>query len=405
MAIQVSPENVVGRDKLIEQIWTKLKKQGTGTSLRFTAERRIGKTTVMNKMAAEPMPGFEVLFLDLEGIDSPDRFTEVLLNRMRPLLSKKEQGTQWLNAFRETIGGTEIGGVIKLPSASKLGWQSTLEKAVEGLCKHQSDSSILLLFDELPYMLQKIAATSSEQKNLALAVLDTLRSLRQRHKNLRMVFAGSVGLHHVVTDLKQAKLASEPVNDMPMVEILALTSDDALLLANRLLHDESVRLAEEDAKAIPERLVTLTNCVPFYLEGVITRLAELDRDVTLVDVDLTVQQQLTSDHDPWEMEHFRSRLEIYYSGSITDANGHEIPNAAIARSLLDHFAVVDDPQSIEMAWSAIKAQFAITDRQHIVQMLKSLGQDHYLHCDTQKRYMFRFPLIQGWWKMAQGLEA
>ncbi len=50
MAIQIDPNNVIGRDKRIERIWKKLRKD----SIRFTAERRVGKTTVMTKMAAEP---------------------------------------------------------------------------------------------------------------------------------------------------------------------------------------------------------------------------------------------------------------------------------------------------------------------------------------------------------------
>ena len=70
MAKQVGPQNVVGRDKLIETIWKKLETR----SLQFTAERRVGKTTVMTKMAAEPKAGYEVLFMDLEGIDSPHAF-------------------------------------------------------------------------------------------------------------------------------------------------------------------------------------------------------------------------------------------------------------------------------------------------------------------------------------------
>ncbi len=402
MAIQVAPENVVGRDQLIERIWSRLKQK----SLRFTAERRIGKTTVMTKMAAEPEPGFEMLFFAVEGIDSPERFTEVLLGRMSPLLSRKEQGRQWLAAFLDKIGGTEIGGIIKLPSVCKLGWQATLEKAIEGLCEHQLDSTIVMLFDELPYMLQKIAESPGDGKqSLALTMLDTLRSIRQQHKNLRMIYAGSVGLHHVLTDLKQGKLASEPVNDMPVVEIHALTTEHAIVLANRLLEDEGVRLAKNDGDGIPKRLAEITGRVPFYLEGVITRLGETNREITLADVDQIVLQQLSSDNDPWEMEHFRSRLEIYYSGSIADTNGLEISNAAIARSLLDHFAMAEGPQSIEGVWSVIKSQFAITERQHIVQMLRSLGQDHYLICDAQKQYAFRFPLIRDWWKMAQGLES
>ncbi len=401
MPVQVAPENVVGRDQLIEQIWGKLKKK----SLRFTAERRIGKTTVMTKMEAEPADGFVVLFLDLEGVDSPNRFTEVLLNRIRPLLSPKTKTKERFDSFLDTIGGTEVGGVIKLPERSKIGWQATLEKTLAGLCHHQSDRKIVLMFDELPYMLQKIATSEgADSRSQALTILDTLRSTRSQHGNLRMIYAGSVGLHHVVTDLRQEKLASEPLNDMPIVEIHGLAMNDAITLAQQLLKSESVQLDGVDAEQIPERLASLTDCVPFYLESVTACLAEMDRPVTLTDIDQTVRKQLTNDNDPWEMEHFRVRLDIYYRGSIKDTNDCDVLNAGIAREVLDHFAVMDQPQSIEQAWAVVKAKFSITDRRHIVRMLNSLGKDHYLISDTQKLYSFRFPLIQDWWKMAQGLD-
>jgi len=332
MAVQVAPENVVGRDKLIERIWSRLNKN----SLRFTAERRIGKTTVMLKMAAEPMPGYEVLFLELEGIDSPDRFTELLLNRIKPLLSKKHTAKLWWEGFWSAAGGTEIGGTIKLPDRSPMGWQTTLQKMFEGLCEHQSGTKILLLMDELPYMLQKIASASSEQKTLALTLLDTLRSIRQLHPNLRMVFAGSVGLHHVISDLKQAGLASEPVNDMPAIEIHALQESDALILAARLVEEEQIQIAG-DKNSILQRLVVLTDAVPFYLENVCTR------------------------------------------------------------------SSVSSPRSIEEIWQAVKAQYALTDRQCVVDLLRSLALDHYLISDADKKYSFRFPLIKNWWKLAQGL--
>jgi hypothetical protein len=401
MAIQIAAENVIGRDDLIENIWRRLAKK----SLRFTAERRIGKTTVMQKMAAEPPKGMEVLYLDLEGIDSPDRFTEILLNRMRPLLSTKDVAKGWFDKLVETVGGTEIGGVVKLPDRGKMHWQTTLEKAVEGLCRHQSEKTIVLMFDEVPYMLQKIAVICDQgQQGLSLTLLDTLRSMRQQHNNLRMIFAGSVGLHHVVTELKQAQLASEPVNDMPAVEIHALSRPDAKQLARRLLNDEKVSFAEEETEAILEQLTLQTDGVPFYIEAVITRLGEMSCRITSATVVEIVQQQLTSDHDPWEMEHFRSRLSIYYRGFIADTSDGKIPNQEIAREILDHLSSTDEAQSIEQVWSAVNSKFAITDRQHIVQMLKSLALDHYLTSDTNKRYSFRFPLIRNWWATAQGIQ-
>ena len=402
MAIQIDPKNVIGRDKLIERIWKKLRKD----SIRFTAERRVGKTTVMTKMAAEPRPGFEVLFLELEGIDSPERFVELLINRVKPLLSKTDKATGWWNSFHDAIGGTEVAGIFKLPNVSKIGWQATLTKTLEGVCEHQADKTILLLMDELPYMLQKIASISQdgEQKTLALTLLDTLRSIRQQYKNVRMVYAGSVGLHHVVTDLKQGTLASEPVDDMPLVEIRALDVPDAIILAERLLKEEDVEVLKEGRQAILERLVHLTDCVPFYIEAVCSRLGESEGPINIRTVDETVQRQLTSDHDPWEMEHFRKRLGTYYSGTIKDTSGTILRDEELARVILDHMAVVNTSQSIDEVWDVVKSNFSLTDRNHIVEMLRSLALDHYLVSDIEKRYSFRFPLIQGWWRIAQGLE-
>ena len=401
MSIQVAPENVVGRDQLIKRIWKRLEKD----SLRFTAERRIGKTTVMVKMKAEPKNGYEVLFLELEGIDSPERFTELIFNRIKPLLSKKDKAKKWWVDFWTSAGGTELGGLIKLPNLSGMVWQTTLQKMFEGLCEHQADKKILFLMDELPYMLQKIASASGEQKTLALTLLDTLRSIRQSHQNnLRMVFAGSVGLHHVITDLKADRLASEPVNDMPAIEIHALKDGDAIVLAKRLLQQQQIEISG-DEDDFYQRLVELTDAVPFYLEKVCFRLEELERPVSIEDAETAVQHQLTTALDPWEMEHFRGRLKIYYSGSLAAADGQEISKAEIATNLLDSLSVEEAPKSIEEIWEMVKAKYSLTNRQIVVEMLNSLALDHYLISDMEKKYSFRFPLIKQWWRLAQGIEA
>lgn len=406
MAIQIGPVRVVGRDKLIEQIWTRLRKPPGQGSLRFTAERRIGKTTVMTKMAAEPKDGFDVLFLEVEGIESCHQFAALLLNRVKPLLSKTDKAKTWFDGFCNSLQGTEIGGVIKLPERSELSWQATIEKTIEGLCSNRADRTTVLMLDELPYMLQKINAVSVATSNPheALTMLDTFRVLRQRHGNLRMVFAGSVGLHHVLRDLRQMKLASEPVNNMELIEIHPLETADALQLGKRLLRDERVRVAEDEVNAIAYRLTDLASNVPFYMERIVGQLGLLEHEISVDDVEATVQQQLSSDHDPWEMEHFRERLDIYYHETVMDANNRPMPLSAIARCILDHFALADDPQSIEQVWTAVCGQLSLTDRQCVVRLLSSLGQDHYLICDTLKRYSFRFPMIKKWWKVAQGLE-
>ncbi len=375
-------------------------------SLRFLAERRVGKTTIITKMAAEPAEGFDVLFLEVEGIDSCDRLTELLLNRFRPLCTTAGKAKGWFDSCWEAVGGVEVAGLIKLPEKKELDWQDSLAKVIDGICQNRAGRLILLIFDELPYMLQKIKLVSAAagRSHEALTLLDLFRSLRQRNRNLRMIFAGSVGLHHVLRDLKQTKLASEPVNNMPPVEIPPLENHDALELAKRLLDAERIRF-EEDFTAVVQCLVTETSCVPFYMERIASQLGLLGRPIAVADVQNVVLKQLTNDHDPWEMEHFRTRLETYYQRAVQDVNGKTISEDAIARRILDHFAIVDTPQSIDEVWAMIRNQFALMDRNLIVQMLKHLAQDHYLISDTDKRYSFRFPLVKRWWKIAQGLQS
>ena len=95
MATQIDPARVIGRDRLIERIWRKLETK----SLLFTAERRIGKTTVVTKMGAEPKDGFQVVFMELEGVDSAEQFAEVLLNKLIPLLSKTNKARAGVRAL------------------------------------------------------------------------------------------------------------------------------------------------------------------------------------------------------------------------------------------------------------------------------------------------------------------
>jgi len=54
------------------------------------------------------------------------------------------------------------------------------------------------MLDELPYMLQAIAnqdRKANANDNFALAILDTLRAVRNEHANLRMIFCGSLVDH------------------------------------------------------------------------------------------------------------------------------------------------------------------------------------------------------------------
>lgn len=406
MGIQVDLSQVVGRDELIARVWKLLRKSPGEGSLRFTAERRVGKTTVMSKMAAEPPEDFDVIFLEVEGVDSCERLVELILTRIKPLFSPTTRTLDGFRSLLNALGGTEVAGIVKLPEAHRMEWYTAIERAIEQLCHSRPDRLVLFMFDELPYMLQKIGQTSAHRNtpHEALTLLDTLRALRQRHANLRMIFAGSVGLHHVLRELKHTKLASEPVNNMPLVEIGPLDIDSAAILAERLLAAERVTFTSNGKGLAIERLIAVTNQVPFYMERIASQLGLLAHPISASDVEDTFQEQLSTANDPWEMEHFRERLETYYQDSIHNTQGQPLKRSAVARSVLDQLSTLDQPASIDEVLTYLKSQFAIGDRQDVIQTLRWLELDHYLKSDRSKRFEFRFGLLKRWWKLNQGLD-
>jgi len=68
----LKPEQVVGRDELISDLWSILRSM----SVELYSVRRMGKTSVLRKMAAEPAEGFMVDVADLEGTRSPEEFAK-----------------------------------------------------------------------------------------------------------------------------------------------------------------------------------------------------------------------------------------------------------------------------------------------------------------------------------------
>lgn len=63
----IAPKDVIGRDRLIANLWNILDQQ----SVIFSAERRMGKTTVIKKMEAEAPSNKLPIYRDLEGLRSP----------------------------------------------------------------------------------------------------------------------------------------------------------------------------------------------------------------------------------------------------------------------------------------------------------------------------------------------
>jgi len=381
---QLASEDVIGRDELIEGLWRVLQRQ----SLVLSAERRMGKTCIVKKMQEEAVEELLAVYRDLEGIRKPLEFVEVVLKDVEALLSTSQKTAAKARRLVKKLVGVEVGGVIKLPEQVGEHWKELLFNTMEDLME-QEQRQVVFFWDELPLMLFNIRQRSDEKT--AMELLDVLRSLRQTHARLRMVFTGSIGLHNVISFLKREGYANDPTNDMDTRDVPPLPPIQAQSLARQLLEGEDIHTENLDqtARAIAEAV----DGVPYFIHHVVDEMAASKETANEELVEQIVTSCLTDPQDRWHLRYYHERLHVYYVSE----------EQAMALGLLDVLAVSDAPLPFEDLFQQLKARQPTEAREPALAVVALLLKDHYLDRTKEGALHFRFPLIQRFWRLHRGL--
>ncbi|MGE3540151.1 MAG: AAA family ATPase [Candidatus Tectimicrobiota bacterium] len=377
----IPPHEVVGRDQLIAQLWRRLARQ----SLVLTAERRMGKTSILRKMEAEHPPDMLVVYHELEHINTPLEFVQLVYDDVHTHLSRSQRTARRVREFLQNLGGLEVGDLIKFPEASAPAWKALLTHTIADLLEHQ-EHTLLFLWDEMPMMLGNITRYHGEP--LAEELLNTLRAMRQTHAGFRMVFTGSIGLHHVLTSLKRAGYANDPTNDMYKVDVPPLTPQDAQLLAQRLIEGEN--LQAENPACLARSIAAAVDHCPYYIHHIVERLCQEPAPTPVAEI---VDDCLTASNDPWDLRHYRERIATYYLPE-------ELP---FVLHLLDILATASAPLPFDSLFERLKASCATEDAEMVRAVLGLLHEDHYVTRQRDGTWQWRFALIQRWWRLERGL--
>ncbi len=387
---QVAPDNVIGRDDLIRALWQTLEHQ----SVLLTAERRIGKTCVVQKMRAEaPGPWFPV-YQEIEDVHTAEEFSLKVFGAVQQYLSgwrkTANRALKWLNDR-----GVKIVGVGEL-AAHPQGWKELLTRSIEDLVHEQAEQKLVFFWDEFPDMIDNILQRDGPAT--AREVLDVLRALRHTHSDFRMVLTGSIGLHHVLARLQLTGGTGAPINDVYQVEVTPLAPADAAELARRLIHGEALTTSDVDAAA--ECMAEASDYIPFYIHHLARVLRTSQRPAEPDRIEEVVAEQLVDANDPWELGHYRDRIPDYYRD-----------DAALVVTILDELSQSDGPPAANELLNQLKAHpnpagsiEPFDDRDRLLRVLRLMERDHYLKRTPENEYGFRFPLIGRWWKLDRGLE-
>ncbi len=374
-----NPDEVIGRDAVITELWQRLK-QG---SVVITAERRMGKTSVIQKMNAQQPPGFIGDYQDLEQISSPDDLVRHIYNKICDVLSTQQQFKQKLQNLLRDWGGEKFLSV-GLPQP-KISWQQNLQIIMKDLSAQLDPEEVWVFFwDELPLAVENIRRECGE--SAAMSVLDNFRAIRQTYRNIRMVYTGSIGLHHAIAKLRDAGYNNAPINDMYQLNLPPLEDRDALDLVQQLLIGENIVTAS--LNEVSAEIVKAVNGIPFYIHHVVDRLKGKSRPVEVTDVMVVISKSLEQ-VNVWDLGDYEERIQKYYLEG----------NYNLALQALDTLAFAERSLSFGDLLNLVKLEIPIADKEVFRKVLKLLEQDHYIVREVGGGYYFRFQLIKKYWQI------
>jgi hypothetical protein len=379
----LDPQQVYGRDALIEMLWDRLESQ----SIVINAERRIGKTQILRKMLAEPRTGWKPIFRDLEKVHSAQEFAELVYDDVQKFLGRATRAKNFIQRLLEENETDYVNFKGRT-------WKKLLTGAIEDLMQATLDNRLTFFWDEVPYMLESIRKHDGPQ--LAAEVIDTIRSLRMEHAKFRVIFTGSIGLHHVLGRLSAAGIPTSAKNDMYHVTVTPLAPGDAERLATDLVQGEGI--ACDDLADAASTIAEEVDYFPFYIHHVVAGLRIEQLPATPENIKHYVARQLVEASDPWQLAHYRTRLATYYPDN-DDADN--------VGTILDVLARINDPADSLSVDDILKAAAdrgaRVENRNDLLRLLRLMDADHYLSRHTEGGYRFRFPLIRRWWKVDRGL--
>ena len=382
-------EEIIGRDELISEMWEILE----GRSIYMNDLRRIGKSKIMEKMHGELPTGWRSAMGDLEGIKSREELARWFYKNSFSHLSLDKKSWKKVGEIMSALGGSEIGGVLKLPDGKKFPWKEIVERTFADLnesCEKDGEKFVFFL-DEIPYMLEEVYKI--EGASAAIEIIDVIRGLAAHYNNIRFVLTGSVGLHHIISILKKAGYNGPALNNFSRITPGPLSNEYAQKLVKELIKGRGLKISEP-IDDIARELAQMTGGVAFYIHRLIDR---TDRQIeySINDFNDLIEDELTDADEDWDLQHYYTRIgTTYYTG------GGE---KELALAILDSLILSGKELSLKHLFEMVKKRGVDIDEEEARGTLKLLHKDHYINKSRTGEYSFRMELVARWWKLERDL--
>lgn len=372
-----------------EDLWRYLE----GNHIVFSGPRRLGKTSLLQRLADEAQrQGLLARLVDVEGINSAEAFFDVLEKSFPDesisayLKAAGEKATGWLSRFRKVDiklpGG--IGGGLEIQAPTQAPWAARADK----LQKRLSKAPLLILIDEFSVFLENLIGRDAAE---AESLLGWLRSWRLCSGVMcRFIFSGSIGLNYL---LEQHQLTTR-LNDCHDFRLGPFKPKDALAMLTTLSQREGWQAEAVVLTHLYQRTGWLS---PFYLNLLLASSMEAARDREL-EVGSTGKALVIADVDDGyeRLLANRSRFSHWYQRLQRDLAE---PDFAFAVAILAALAKADEGLTRKQLLARMQRRQPDPDQRTATlnRLLLKLEEDGYVD-HAGERIVFLSFLLRDYWK-------
>jgi hypothetical protein len=363
-----------------------------GANILLVAQRRMGKTSLLKKIADELKERYYPIFVDLQAArNSPDAIKDLSV----AIHEHKALGHKIKEVFANILSKIEKFDVLDFGITLRAGlsvgnWEQKGNEIFEVLSK--ADKPVLLLLDEVPIMLSNILKDETSKINTTGKCevdkfMSWLRKNSLTHQaNVRVVISGSIGLEPI---LKEAGL-SATINHLEPFELKPWKQEVAISCIEALSNEYGVQLEDGVAK---EMINKIGCCIPHHVQmffnHIYTWCVRKENMVcSTKDVDEVYQTEMLGVRGHAELTHYEERLEMVLGKEMFTFAIDMLTDAAVTGCLTNEAIESVRKEYSETGESAMKTQKDI---------LWVLEHDGYLE-KNGKGYIFVSNLLRDWWK-------
>jgi hypothetical protein len=382
-----------GKDYFFERvlILNKIKRKlDNGEHLLISAPRRIGKTSLLKYLVANPDENQIIKYLIVQSVDTSERFYKKLFNELitdsdiyNSVKKIWKKSSTTIRGYISRIKEVKFEGV-DLSGEEKINYYELLNGLLKELSIHKN--KIIIILDEFPDAVANIYDNDNKQ---GIRFLEQNREFRENYSNssLQFIYTGSTGLRNVVRKIGELHLINNltDIKVPPFSKIEAVELIQRLVLGKKLKHPD-FDLGDKEIEYILNKVVWL---LPYYLQIIVEEIfdnyVEFNLEVAKETVDQVIKSiiQHDSSHSHY-FENWKSRLRSAFQ---------EKCEYKLAIDILNKISVKDKIKKGLM--NDILVNHKKANSKYVLEVLTF---DGYISYDDEvNAYGFNSHLLRQWW--------